>query len=200
MRQISRLDKLTSGRYLVTLEDGMSFPLYGKELAVFGIEAEGVLQENAYQEIMLHLLPDRAKRKAMYLLQEMDRTEHQLREKLKAGHYPEEIVEEAVEYVRSYHYIDDIRYAQSYMEYRKESRSVKCLEQELYRKGISREDFAAALEQIELPDEERQIRQWIEKKRFDVETADRKERERFMRFLLRKGYRMEAICRILCES
>ena len=38
---------------------------------------------------------------------------------------------------------------------------------------------------MEAPDEEQQVRQWIMKKRFDAETADRQERDRLIRFLLR---------------
>lgn len=197
MRQISRIEKLTSGRYLVTLADETSFPLYGKEVSCYGIEEGGALADAAFEEILQEILPKRAKMRAMHLLQTRDRTEQELRRKLAEGFYPEEIVNDAVEYVRSYHYIDDVRYAASYLECRKETKSCRQLEQELYRKGISREDVAAALAGTELPDEETQIVQWIEKKRFCIETADQKETERMIRFLLRRGYGMAAIRRVL---
>lgn len=53
---------------------------------------------------------------------------------------------------------------------------------------------------MEAPDEEQQIRQWIMKKRFDAETADRQERDRLIRFFLRRGYGMAVIQRVLRGS
>lgn len=200
MRRISSLEKLTSGRYLVSLDDGSSFPLYGKELAAFGITPDGGLEDRDYETIMGELLPKRARQRAMRLLEAMDRTERQLREKLVSCGYPPEIVENAVEYVRSYHYIDDVRYAESYIEFRKHSKSVTKLRQELYGKGISGESFEEALARVEMPDEERQIRSWMEKKKFRPEEADRKETERFFQFLQRKGYGPSAILRALRSS
>lgn len=197
MHQISEIEKLSSGRYRITLDDGLQFPLYGKELGQYGIEVDAVLPEAAYLEIMLELLPTRAKKKALHLLERMDRTEQQLRTKLTEGGYPPEIVEQTLEYVKGFHYIDDVRYARTYMEYRRASRSLRQMEQDLYQKGISRADVQEALEEMEAPDEEQQIRQWIAKKRFDAETADRQERDRLIRFLLRRGYGMAVIQRVL---
>ena len=74
------------------------------------------------------------------------------------------------------------------------------MERELYQKGISRADFQKASEEMEAPDEEQQVRQWIVKKRFDAETADRQERDRLIRFLLRRGYGMAVIQRVLRGS
>ena len=142
----------------------------------------------------------RAKKKALHLLERMDRTEQQLRTKLTEGGYPSEIVEQTLEYVKGFHYIDDVRYARTYMEYRKTGRSLRQMERELYQKGISRADFQKASEEMEAPDEEQQVRQWIMKKRFDAETADRQERDRLIRFLLRRGYGMAVIQRVLRGS
>lgn len=200
MHRISEIEKLSSGRYRVTLDDGLQFPLYGKELGQYGIEADAVLPEETYLQIVLELLPTRAKKKALHLLERMDRTEQQLRTKLTEGGYPPEIVEQTLEYVKGFRYIDDVRYARTYMEYRKASRSLRQMERELYQKGISRADVQKALEEMEAPDEEQQIRQWVVKKRFDAETADRKERDRLIRFLLRRGYGMAAIQRTLRGS
>ena len=138
MHQISEIEKLSSGRYYITLDDGLQFPLYGKEMGKYGIEVNEVLSEEAYLEIMLELLPARAKKKALHLLERMDRTEQQLRTKLTEGGYPSEIVEQTLEYVKGFHYIDDVRYARTYMEYRKTGRSLRQMERELYQKGISR--------------------------------------------------------------
>ena len=199
MHLISRIEKRSSGRYQILLEGEDSFPLYVKELRQYGIEEGGMLEDQAYEENMRELLPVRAKKKALYLLERMDRTEQQLYRKLTEGGYPETIAREAVDYVKSYHYIDDVRYATVYIESRRATRSLRQIERELYQKGIAKEDFQCAAAQLEAPDEERQIRSWIEKKGFCVSRADRKETDRFIRFLLYRGYGMSVIQKVLRE-
>ena len=68
-----------------------------KELRQYGIEEGGVLTEQSYQEIMRELLPVRAKKKALHLLERMDRTEQQLYRKLADGGYPDQVAKEAVD-------------------------------------------------------------------------------------------------------
>ncbi len=194
---VDKVEELSGGRCLVSLEDGRSFPLYRKELEQFAIREGEALAPGYEAEILGELLPRRAKLCAMKYLQRMDRTEQQLRRKLSELSYPEEIAEQAVAYVKGYHYIDDVRYAVNYIEYKKENKSMRLLEQELYRKGVSQEDFQEALRQIETPDEEQQIRDWLEKKRYSGEQADRGETERMIRFLLRRGYQLSSIRRVM---
>lgn len=195
--QICGVKKLSGGRYLVSLEGEVRFPLYGKELDVFDIREDGLIKESDLSVIMQEILPKRAKLCAMHYLQSMDRTEFQLRRKLESLFYPEEIIGQAVEYVKKYHYIDDVRYSVNYMEYRKDSKSIRQMEQELYQKGISKETFQEAVQQIEGPDEEQQIRQWLKKKHYTASDADRRETERIYRFLLRKGYNSTIIGRVM---
>ncbi|WP_283684665.1 regulatory protein RecX [Parablautia sp. Marseille-Q6255] len=197
MRQIQELRKLSGGRYLVVFEDGSCFPLYAKELDAFSIREGGTLSEKDFEKIQGELLTKRAKLCAMHFLQRMDRTEQQLRKKLETLFYPADVVETAVSYVKSYHYIDDVRYAVSFMEYRREEKSVRRMEQELLQKGISKETFREALAQIETPDEEQQIRRWLDKKHYASVCQDQKERERIYRFLLRKGYSSSAVRRAM---
>ena len=91
MRQICEIRKLTGGRYLVVLEDDFQFPLYGKELDHYDIREAGVLREAAETEILQELFPKRAKLCAMHFLQNSDRTEEQVRRKLRTLFYPEDI-------------------------------------------------------------------------------------------------------------
>lgn len=197
MRQIVEIKKLTGGRYLVTLDDGICFPLYNKELDEFNIEEEGILEEEVFCRIMQEVLPKRAKLCAMHHLEKMDRTEYQLRTKLNSLKYPEQIVAEAVSYVKKFRYVDDVRYAVNYLEYRKDSKSMRQLEQELYQKGISKETYRMALEEIEAPDEEAQIRQLLKKKNYRPGETDRKETGKIFNFLLRKGYSMSSIQHVM---
>ena len=75
-------------------------------------------------------------RRAMHLLEHMDRTEKGLRDKLRQSDYPEDMIEYAIAYVKSYGYVDDARYARNYIRYRLDQKTRQQLMQELYRKGV----------------------------------------------------------------
>ncbi len=61
----------------------------------------------------------RAKLRAMHLLTAMARTESGLREKLRQGMYTEDVVDQAIAYVKSFGYIDDYKYAEQFVQSRK---------------------------------------------------------------------------------
>ena len=135
----------------------------------------------------------RAKKRALHLLERMDRTEQQLREKLMASEYPEEIVEEAIAYVKSFHYIDDERYAQNFTRYKKDKMSRSQIKQKLMLKGVDRDTIAYAIEEEYDADECEHIRRLLEKKHFDKSSADEGEFRRVYNYLLRRGFRSNDI-------
>lgn len=137
----------------------------------------------------------RAKKRALHLLERMDRTEHQLREKLMASDYPEEVVEEAIEYVKSFHYIDDKRYAENFTRYRKENLSRQQIKQKLMLKGVDRDTISLAIEEEYDADEREHIRKFLEKKHFDGSSKDEGEFRRVYNYLLRRGFRSNDILR-----
>ena len=200
MVTVTECTTLGKGRLRFHLDNGTELVLYRGEAKQFRMREGSTLSDEEEHQLIYEVVGKRAKRRTMHLLEQMDRTEQQLRTKLMEGGYPSEIVEQTLEYVKGFHYIDDVRYARTYMEYRKTGRSLRQMERELYQKGISRADFQKASEEMEAPDEEQQVRQWIMKKRFDAETADRQERDRLIRFLLRRGYGMAVIQRVLRGS
>ena len=123
----------------------------------------------------------------------MDRTEHQLREKLRASEYPEEVIEEAIEYVKAFHYLDDGRYAENFTRYKKEKMSRQQIKQKLMLKGISRDIISNAIEDEYDVDEAVHIRGILEKKHFSAESADEGEFRRVYSYLLRRGFRSSDI-------
>ncbi|MDO4523509.1 MAG: regulatory protein RecX [Eubacteriales bacterium] len=147
-------------------------------------------------------LRKRAKLRCMHLLERRDYTEKQLREKLEKGRteYSQDIIDEAIAYVKSYHYVDDRRFAQQYVECMQTRKSRRQIAQELSVKGISRELIHEVFEETESVDEDELIRRWMEKRHYDPEAADMKERQRMYGFLARKGFQSDAIFRMLKEE
>ena len=130
----------------------------------------------------------------------MDRTEAQLREKLLQAEFSPELVDDAVAYVKSYGYIDDERYVRNYIEYRRDQKSRRQLEQELqYRKGVPQELIQKVHEELEPADERPLIRRFLEKKGYLPGETDDKTRQKMIVAVLRKGFRMGDVLAVLRE-
>jgi len=133
-----------------------------------------------------------ARKKAMKLLERMDRTEKGLSDRLLQAGFSEQAVLDAVSYVKSYGYINDSRYALNYITYRIHEKSRQKIFQELYTKGIDRETASEAWEQacsLEEPDERMILRRTIEKRCSPVTELDEKEMRRLYGYLARRGFR-----------
>lgn len=195
---IERVEEYGKGKVTVYLEDGSSFAMYRRELRHFDLEPGAELTSEQFETIHRDILMPRARKRAMHLLEQMDRTEAQLCEKLRQNGYPEDIVEDAIAYVKKFHYVDDLRYASNYVRCRSQSKSWRQLSLELMRKGISREIVEQALgEEYEEADETAKIMRWVEKKHYDAGTADFKEKQKMYQFLMRKGFCSEDILRVI---
>jgi len=139
-----------------------------------------------------------AKQKALSLLNFMDRTEAGLRQKLKEKSFEGQAIDEAVEYVKSFGYINDVSYAERYILNRQTSKSKREIYAALCQKGICREDIELAMESCyEAEDEFTAILRLCEKKHFVAEEATDVEKKRMYNYLLRKGFQGEDVRKVL---
>lgn len=196
---VSEIIELDKKRVKVHIDGEFAFVIYKGELRDFGIKVGQELTEASYQEIVGTVLPKRAKLRAMNLLQKKDYTEKKLRDKLSEGLYPKEIIDEAIEYVKSYKYLDDERFARDYINYQMALRSKTRIIQDLTAKGISKDVLMPIIEELYADDggesELEQINKLLAKKHYDPENMDFKEKQKIMAFLLRKGFQMSDIRR-----
>lgn len=184
-------------KYKVHLQGGMDLVLYKREVKTYGLEAGEELSEEAYQRILEETLIPRAKRRAMHLLEKQDRTRKNLEDKLRESDYPQIAIDAAIAYVESFHYIDDERYARSYVHFHQEGKSKRRIQQDLMQKGIDRDVIALVLEEEYETSEEDMIRDLLRKKHYDPESADAKERSKMYRFLAGRGFSSGDISRVL---
>ena len=166
---VTQVTGISKGRYRIYIEEKPAFVLYRGEVRRFGIREGEALSGECLREIQKEILPGRAKRRAMNLLQSRDYTESGLREKLRGGDYPESCIEEALAYVKSYGYVDDRRYARDFITYNMDRKSRTRIQQDLMRKGIAKDTVCAVFEELEeegtRQDEEAMIRSLLEKKK-----------------------------------
>lgn len=195
---VTKIEAVTNTKFKVELDGQFAFVLYKRELSHFGIREDEELPEETYMKIRKDVILKRAKLRAMHLLTDMARTESGLREKLKQGMYPEDIIEEALDYVRSFGYLNDRQYAENFIESRKGRKSKKEIYALLCSKGVSAEQIEEAFEAC-YPEvgEQEAIRRIIEKKRVDISHASWEELQKLCGYLSRKGFRYEDINRVI---
>ncbi len=190
---ITKIVPEKKGRLLIYTDKGGAFPLYKKEAALFQIEEGRDLSDEDWEKICGEILQKRVIRRAMYLLQQKDYTESQLSRKLKMGNYPQELIDTALEYVKSFHYIDDFRYACTYIRCHQEEKSRLQLTVSLQKRGVSRELIDRALEEEYESDEAALIRKLLQKKNYDADRMDQKEKFRIYQYLMRRGFSGSAV-------
>lgn len=134
---------------------------------------------------------------ALSLLEYRDRTEKEMRQKLKEREYEPQEIEEALSFLKEYHYIDDAEYTQKYIRVyssKKSSRQIRC---DLEKKGIAGELTERYLEESPV-DEERQIRAYLMKKGCTPgERMDAAVYRKITAALCRKGYAYDTIRRVV---
>ena len=197
---VTKIEPLTKIKFKVYLDGSFAFVLYKGELSRFGIKAGAEISEETAERIRRDVVVKRAKLRAMHLLEDMDRTEAGLREKLRQGLYPEDAAEEAVRYVKSFGYLDDSRYAENFVRSRQGSKSRREIQALLLRKGISADKIEAAFEACYSENdggEEEAVRRLLKKKRFSPEDVDEAQMQKIYAYLARKGFRYDTIRQVI---
>ena len=126
----------------------------------------------------------KAVKKAMDLLLHKDRTEQELAERLGKAGYSQGTCRTALQYVSSYGYLDDERYARTYL---------------LEQKGIPRDVLALVLEEYDGAQEEAAVYNQLQKKLKgrSVDELDFEEKRKVMAYLARKGYPVGVIQKVM---
>ena len=188
---VTKIEEYTQGKSKIYLNDSFAFVLYKGELRQLKLKEGEELIDATYERIMNDILDKRAKMRAMHLLEKQDRTEKGLRQKLKENLYPEEIIDSAVEYVKHYHYIDDGRYAENFIAYRKSTMSRNEMKNKLMQKGISADIIESKIEEAYRDDEGAEyelIKSLMLKKYGNIAAMSHDERNKMLAFFYRKGF------------
>ncbi len=195
--RIEKMESEKGGKVKISFEDDTNLIFYRGEIKSFHLEEGMDLSEELYEKLFYEVLGKRVKKRALFLLEKMDRTKYSLQKKLLENGYPEELVELALEYVEQFHYIDDERYANNYVRYHCQGKSRGRLKMDLIKKGVPKDFIEQAIENCYEASEEEQIRKLLEKKKYNPDKDDPKEKQRIYAFLMRRGFQSGDVLRIL---
>ena len=132
---------------------------------------------------------------ALKLIAFKDRTEKEIRTKLKEKNYNEPEIEEAVEFLKNYGYVNDLRYASHFtndaINLKKWGKAR--IRTELLRKGVDRDIVDKTLEEAFLETDPERLFSQMESRFKNADFSNMKERTRIFNFYLRRGYSPEEI-------
>ena len=183
---VTGIEAVTKKKYKVELDGQLAFVLYKGELARYCLDLDKELKKEQYDEIMNKVLK-RAKQYLLHLLTKMDRTECELETKLRRAYYPDEIIEQAIAYVKSYGYVDDESYARRYLQNYEGRLSFRQIKWKLSSKGIPKNILEELTEMRTNHDERELVEAYIQKKIKGKSQLDEKELKKVADFLYRKG-------------
>lgn len=134
-----------------------------------------------------------AKEKALRLLEFRSHSEKELSDKLKRAGAKNEDIEEILDFCRNYGFVNDNSYAKrkakDLQHLKKYGR--RRIEQELYAKGISSQNIAQAIAELDFDDTEDTLYPLVEKKlKGDFE---KKSIDRCIRYFIYRGYEISDI-------
>lgn len=197
---ITKIEKIKRGMCRVWINDEPALRLSEKECEKRGIREEAVLTPETLAAIHVEVLLPMAKKRCLDILLRADQSRKAVHDKLAADEYPEDIIELALRYAESFHYIDDRRYAMNLIALQKEKKSPREITAKLREKGISDEIIREALEESGPADTGELIRTLARKKGYAADDADQSGRDRIYRYLIRKGFSYGEIVRALSEN
>lgn len=132
------------------------------------------------------------RKKAMSLLRHNDRTRWELQDRMERAGFSEDVITDAITYVESFHYIDDLRYARRFAEIYRESRSITRIRQDLKKRHVPEEYIEIALEEISYDDSVALARE-LKKLCKGQEEFTYDEKQKIAAKLYRKGFRTDDI-------
>lgn len=160
------------------------------------------LSDAEYASIRDDILIPRARKRVLYFMKNADKTRHQIRQKLEESFYPEDVIADVMKFLDRYGFADDVRYAESYVEELKGSRSRREIEAKLMQKGLKGADIRAQLELL-TPEDEYAACERAFRRKYPAgipEDAEPDERRKAYAFLARKGFTYDAIGRALGQD
>lgn len=193
---VTSLMDISRKRKLVFINDEPAFALYNTEIKRYSIQQDLPVAPSVYEEIIRDILCKRAVVRAMELLKNKDYTEMELRKKLSMSYYPLQCIESAMDYVKSYQYVDDYRYAVNYLLFKGETLSRKIIECRLKERGVSSDIIERACEEYYKDNENAELDQaihFIENQCALPEEMDYYSRNKLFAKLYRRGYDTEMI-------
>ena len=178
--------------FMIYIDNEYKFCLYKGEIKRFKLEIGSHISSNIINNILDEVIYKRARERALYIIERNEKTEYEIRQKLKDNKYPDEIIDRVIDMLNKYEFINDYSYAKRYIEYKKNSKSMTAIKNDLYKKHIPRDVLNSVLEEV-CVDETDLIINLLEKKYYKFDLNENLEKNKVINKLMYKGFKYNQI-------
>ena len=183
----------SASRFSVFIDGEFAFGISDFDLYTLRLSKGDEITEEKMAEIESVIDIDKCKNYAIDLVSRKMYTEKEIRVKMKQKEFSQTAIDNVVDILKEYGYINDEAYATIYCEHYMQKYGVKKLEFELKNKGVSSEIIENALLGVKNDDT---LEEMIRKK-VGTKELDFKEYSKIVRHFLSKGFEYDAIQEIL---
>ncbi len=183
---ITKIEKVNKQKCCVYIDEVCIGAFYLGEIKRFRLKEGNELNAQELENIN-RVLYQRAKERALFLIQKAEQTTGEIRKKLKRNYYTDDMIEKVIDFLKEYKFVDDERYIQQYISFKEKKYSIRVMKEKLLQKGVSKELLDSIVEKQDNHEEELILR-IIEKKQKNRPIVSYEERNKLIQHLLYKGF------------
>ncbi len=171
---ITGIERKGKQKFRFFIDGEYGFFLTISELRIYGLDelvnvlptdgaAEGLsvyMKNETFVNIREEVVLPRGKKYALSLLSDRDYSVASLKHKLETSGYSAEDCEEIINYISSFNYLSDVRYALNFIRMKEKSKSRNYIENQLLLKGVSRSDINEAFDLVSEEHSQLGISEW----------------------------------------
>lgn len=193
--------KKRKNRCSIFLDDEFAFGLNEDVVFQYGLKKGDVLTEKQIEEILNSEEKKSAKERALNFLSYRDRSEKEMRTKLRQVGFDENIIELTINDLKRLKLIDDKKFAASFARGKMISKPMGAylLKRELQQKGIEKDVIEQAVEKVFAENDQFSIAFKIAEQKVkrikNLEEA--KKKKRVSDFLLRRGFNWDVVSQVM---
>ena len=199
--QITEIKKIGRGdRYYLIIDEINKFIVEAEVLARHKLKTFDEIDSEKLNKLLLENGEVSCFDRALSYLEKNIKTEKGIRDYLKQKGFLEESIDNAVEKLKEYGYIDDSVYVENYIRTYKDKKGKKLLNFELSLKGVNKALIEEKLEEFVDNEDEVVSCRTLCKKYIKNKTIDQKLKQKAYAHLMTKGFSSDVISRILREE
>ena len=179
----------TNSRYSIFLDDEFAFSISHTDVLYYKLEIGATVSQDKIDRIKSKAVQNKANSTAQEYLSYKPRTRKEVEDKLRSKEFPDDVIENTLDMLAKYNYIDDTQYAMIYIKNKKTLGQAR-LKYELKLRGVEEAVVSQVLE--EYFDDTDEIYETIANlfyKKLGGDTdPDFKEKKRAFDYVLRRGF------------
>ncbi len=160
---------------------------------------EGEMEDERYKEFLKENDRQNAKAYLYSMISRKARTVKEARDRLYEKGFHKDAVDYAIETVSSYGYLNDEEYAKNFVETSSRNKGGYRLKREMQLKGVSEENIASALTELDENEEYESAKLLAKKYLKGKNWEEEKVREKIFRYLVSRGYSYDTVKNVIKE-